>query len=67
MVSAMSNNPDPGLLTEDVNTLEVVQNGQQKLVRVLDREQAAKSLREQAAKSLRESTSPEAPKPIHEG
>jgi hypothetical protein len=55
----MNNNPIPGLLTEDTNTLEVVQNGQQKLVRVLDREQAAKS--------LRESTAPEAPKPIHEG
>jgi hypothetical protein len=58
-VSAMNTESTPGLLTEDSNTLEVVQNGQQKLVRVLDREQAAKA--------LRESTSPESPKPIHEG
>ena len=55
----MNTESTPGLLTEDSNTLEVVQNGQQKLVRVLDREQAAKA--------LRESTSPESPKPIHEG
>ena len=56
----MNTNPTPpGLLTEDCNTLEVVQNGQQKLVRVLDREQAAQA--------LRESSAPDAAKPLHEG
>ena len=49
----------PGLLTEDCNTLEVFQDGQQKLLRVLDREQSAKT--------LRESTAPDAAKPLHEG